>query len=62
MSKFFSRKFLLVIAYWLYAIGGLATGQISTATGLEALGISGGVYIIANALVEIAQAWLGTKK
>lgn len=56
MNKFLSRKFLMTVGTWLYALGGLVTGALDAKTALTAVGASGVVYIIAEAVVDALRA------
>jgi len=46
-----------MVGTWMYALGGVATGNISSEAGLQALGLTGVAYIIVQGLVDLVEVW-----
>ena len=57
LEKLASRKFLVLVAYWAYALGGLVTGQLDAKASLEALGTSGGAYLVVQGVIDAVKTW-----
>lgn len=57
MSKFLSRKLITMVGVWMYALGGVATGNITSDKGLEALGLTGVAYIVVQGLIDLIEVW-----